>query len=120
MNSTLCNASDLLVFAAGERGELTELVRGQEGRLLELMQPLVRRQCISLDLSTIQRIDAAGIAALITLYCDACKAGHNFTVTKASPRVAEILRLVGLGRIFLSQNVVPISHSGQCLEGTAA
>jgi anti-anti-sigma regulatory factor len=120
MSTTLCNASGLQVIATGEYGELTELVRGQEGRLLEQLQPLVLRHSVALDLGAVERIDAAGIAALITLYCDACKAGHSFAVEHASPRVAEILGLVGLDRILLSQNVIPISHSGQLREDTAA
>ena len=56
----------------------SELVRGQEQKLLDELNPLVRKQSVYLDLSSIERIDAAGLAALITLYCDACKAGHSF------------------------------------------
>lgn len=47
---------------------LSEIVRGSEGCLVMEMEPLVRRQDVSLDLSPVERIDAAGIAALITLY----------------------------------------------------
>ena len=36
-----------------------------EQRLLERVAPLVRRQCVTLDLGSVERIDAAGIAALI-------------------------------------------------------
>jgi anti-anti-sigma factor len=80
-----------------------ELVRGQEQKFLETMKPLVRRQSVRLDLSAVQRIDAAGLAALITLYCDAQQAGHDFTISNPSHHVAEILSLVGLNRILNPQ-----------------
>jgi anti-anti-sigma factor len=99
---------------------LTELVRGQDQRLLDRMEPLVRQQSIALDLHSVQRIDAAGISALISLYRSACEAGHRFTVSNASPRVAEILALVGLDRILLAQDRMDVSHSGHCMERTAA
>jgi anti-anti-sigma regulatory factor len=107
-------------MGAFETGELTELVRGQEGQLLERMIPLVQRQDMALDLGSVERIDAAGIAALITLYCDACKAGHVFSISKASPRVADILGLVGVDRLLMSQSMVSASHSGNRLEKSAA
>jgi anti-anti-sigma regulatory factor len=125
MNSTLCEVPECglqnaLPIAAIEPGELTELVRGQEQRLLERIAPLVRRQNVALDLGTVERIDAAGIAALITLYCDACQSGHVFSISNASPRVAEILTLVGVDRLLLSRNTVASSHSGPRLQKNAA
>ena len=103
-----------------EASELTELVRGNEQRLLDRVAPLVRRQCVSLDLGSVERIDAAGIAALISLYGSARDAGHSFTVMNASPRVAQILSLVGLERILLSQNTVYIPHCSPQLVRHAA
>ena len=47
-------------------GNLHEIVRGQEHRLIEIMAPVVRRQSVTLDLRQIDRIDAAGIASLIS------------------------------------------------------
>ena len=121
MNSTLCEVPEcgrhnVLAIAAVEPGELTELVRGQEQRLLERVAPLVRRQNVALDLCAVERIDAAGIAALITLYCDACQAGKVFSISNASPRVAEILALVGVDRLLLSHPAGSASQSGprQC------
>ena len=99
---------------------LTELVRGDEEYLLGLLSPLVRRQNVLLDLGRVERIDAAGIAVLISLYGNACEAGHSFSVTNPSPHVAEILRLVGLDLILLSHNVVRESHSGPLSECPAA
>jgi len=81
----------------------TELVRGQEHDLLEQFMPVVRRQSTTLDLAPIERIDAAGLSALITLYCEACKAGHSFKVLHPGRHVREILALVGLDRILVSQ-----------------
>ena len=80
-----------------------EFVRGREQELLEELRPLVRTQSVRLDLSSIERIDAAGLAALILLYCDACKAGHEFSVVHPSRRVARILALVGLDRILVAK-----------------
>jgi anti-anti-sigma factor len=79
---------------------MTELVRGQEEKLLARLEPLVRSQSVTLDMSHVRRIDAAGIAALIRLYRVAAEAGHSFAVTHPSSRVEEILSLVGLERLF--------------------
>jgi anti-anti-sigma factor len=76
-----------------------ELVRGREQEFIDELQPLVRSQSVRLDLSKIERIDAAGLAALISLCRDACKAGHGFTVVNPSRPVARMLVLVGLDRI---------------------
>lgn len=100
--------------------ECTELVRENEPRLLERMLPLVERGCVSLDLHTVTRIDAAGIAALISLYCAASEAGHTFTVSNPSPHVAEILAMVGLDRILKSQNMDRLPYSSTRFEETAA
>jgi anti-anti-sigma factor len=105
---------------AFEASELTELVRGNEQRLLERVAPLVRLQCVSLDLGSVERIDAAGIAALISLYGSACDAGHRFTVSNATPRVVQILALVGLDRILLSHNTRHTAHCGPRLVQSAA
>jgi len=117
MTSTLFSPIESAMPAAAE---LTELVRGQDQALVGRMAPLVRRQSVSLDLSSVQRIDAAGMAALVTLYCDACQAGHRFTVFNASRRVAQMLTLVGLDRILASHNAVQNSQFGPQVEQTAA
>jgi anti-anti-sigma factor len=89
---------------------LAELVRGNEQILLAQLSPLARRQDMTLDLCAVERIDAAGIAALIALYAAAREAGYRFTVANPSPHVAEILALVGLERILVSHNAVINSH----------
>ena len=112
MTGTRCNETASAVVAASGASALTELVRGSEQRLLERVAPLVRRQCVTLDLGSVERIDAAGIAALISLYGSAREAGHLFTVSNASPRVAQILSLVGLERVLISQNAAQTAHCG--------
>ena len=47
---------------------LTELVRGSEAGLIDEMTPMVQCGSVRLDLNRVERIDAAGIAALISLY----------------------------------------------------
>jgi anti-anti-sigma factor len=117
MTGILCNTADTLLFAPGD---LHELVRGQEHDLVERLTPLVRRQNVTLDLAHVERIDAAGIAALISLYGSAQTAGNDFNVVNASHRVAEILTLVGLDRILLSQNAVQNPQTERCLARPAA
>jgi len=99
---------------------LRELVRGNEQLLLERVAPLVRRQSICLDLSSVERIDAAGVAALISLYSIAHSAGQVFSICGALPRVREILGLLGLEPILACHNVVYTSQSGQQFERPAA
>ena len=103
MTGTMSYETAPMVVAAGERGEKMELVRGTEQGLLERLAPVVQRQSVSLDLTAVERIDAAGLATLITLYCDACKAGHSFTVSRPGRHVREILSLVGLDKILLAR-----------------
>jgi anti-anti-sigma factor len=97
-------------------GELTELILGNEQSLLARLTPLVRRHSVTLDLSRVQRIDAGGVTALVSLYASAREAGHCFTVANLSPHVAETLRLVGLKRILLSHIAVRKPYSGIRIE----
>jgi anti-anti-sigma factor len=78
-----------------------ELVRGTEEQIVEGLMPRVKQESIALDLSKVERIDAAGIAALITLYCTAVEAGKEFYVVSPSARVLDLLRLVGLESILV-------------------
>jgi anti-anti-sigma factor len=103
-----------------ESDKITELVRGTEQQLLDRLQPLVRRQNVTLDLEHIERIDAAGLAALITLYCDACQAGYRFAISNPSPRVREILAIVGLDALLVAQSTIEMTETCMQLEETAA
>ena len=117
MNTQFGNSIGAATYAPAQ---MTELIRGQNESLLEQVMPLVRRQNVTLDLQSVERIDAAGIAALISLYGCARDVGHRFTVVNASPRVAGILTLVGLDRILLSQNAARGSQSGPFYQRSAA
>jgi ABC-type transporter Mla MlaB component len=103
-----------------EIAEMTELVRGQEERLLERLMPLAGSQSVTLALGSVERIDAAGIAALIKLYCVASEAGHSFTVSHAAAHVEEILRLVGMERILASPSAEDDPCASLRLELSAA
>jgi anti-anti-sigma factor len=98
--------------------ELTELTRGVDRGWMDQFAALVRGQNVSLDLKRVERIDATGIAALISLYGFARDAGHSFAVENARPHVAEMLALVGLDRILMQQDTV--LESNACMEQTAA
>lgn len=89
------------------------LVRGREQDLLVELLPLVRRQSVHLDLSTIERMDAAGLAALVSLYCAAREAGHVFAVVNPSRRAAQIIALAGLDRVLVPKDpgvALPLSE----------
>ncbi|MGD0939993.1 MAG: STAS domain-containing protein [Terracidiphilus sp.] len=126
MTGTISNPIDTAIIPTGELvgliglSDLTELVRGTEQILLARVTPLVRRQSVTLDLGRVERIDAAGIAALISLHASAYESAHCFNVANATPRVAEILSLVGLERILMSRITVDKSYSDSCLERPAA
>lgn len=99
---------------------LHELVRGQEQRLLKELEPVVRQHSVTLDMRQIERIDAAGISSLISLYGAAHAAGHEFAIVNASSRVAEILAIVGLDRILASREEDPCPQGEPCYEMPAA
>ncbi|MGA2218125.1 MAG: STAS domain-containing protein [Terracidiphilus sp.] len=99
---------------------LTELVRGCDRRLVDHLTPHVRRGSIALDFHSVERIDAAGIAALITLYADARQAGHHFSIFNVAPRVVQILAIVGLDRILVSR-IAPCEETVEtCFDRSAA
>jgi anti-anti-sigma factor len=104
MNSTYSQPDELMLI---EPAGFTELVRGAEERLIALFAPLVAHQSVALDLGKIERIDAAGVAALITLYSEALQSGHTFAVCNLSAHVAEILSLVGLAPILIAKDGTP-------------
>lgn len=84
----------------------SELIRGTEAQIVNSLLPRVREESIALDLSNVERIDAAGIAALITLYCTAIEAGTEFSVVDPSTHVLEMLRIVGLVPILMAEDQV--------------
>jgi len=117
MTAIHTHSPDTLLIAPGD---LRELVRGQEHELVERLTPIVTKQNVTLDLSHVERIDAAGIAALISLYGSAHNTGNAFHVVNASRHVTEILTIVGLDRILVSCNAVEAPQSEPCLARSAA
>jgi len=91
----------------------SELVRGRESEILRELLPRVKQESVELDLSGVDRIDAAGIASLITLYCTAVEAGKDFSIISPSAHVLDLLRLVGLeGILVASCHAAAIERSG--------
>lgn len=117
MNCILPDTADTLRIAPDDPHEL---VRGLEQPLVERLTPLVRSQSVTLDLTHVERIDAAGISALISLYGLAQNAGNEFAIANASPRVREILSLVGLDRILMSHPAVHAARKDRCFVQPAA
>ena len=117
MKNALYPSNDTLILAPAE---MTELVRGDEQPLVQRIAPLLREQSVTLDLNHIDRIDAAGIAALISLYSTAREHGQTFSVINVAPRVGEILSLVRLDGVLLSHNAVLAAHCDSCFERPAA
>jgi anti-anti-sigma factor len=120
MATTILNPMSNTEASDGQTAEMIELVRGREKELLEWLLPLVRRQSVTLDLGRVRRIDAAGVSALVSLYSIAKNSGHRFSVANLSPRVAEVLKLVGLERILSIHGAAWKRRSGPRLEQTAA
>jgi anti-anti-sigma factor len=116
MNTEMTKANDTMVVTPCD---LTELVRGHDREFVDEMTPVVRQHSVALDLGAVDRIDAAGIAALISLYGFARDTGHCFAVANPSAHVKEILALVGLDRILLPQHAFDRLEEA-CLAQSAA
>ncbi len=117
MNTIVSETSAIRVMSPGE---LTELVRGTDHILLALLAPMVQQYNVALDLTRIRRIDAAGIAALISLYSCALESGHTFCAFNVAPRIDDILRLVGLESLLVSHDAIQAMACEGCREQTAA
>ncbi len=99
---------------------IKELVRGQEHGFLEELAPAVVRENVALDFGEVERIDAAGLAALIHALCDACKAGHTLTVSRPNRHVRGILQLSASTRILVAQPGAEPGLRMHALQGSAA
>jgi anti-anti-sigma factor len=96
-----------------------ELVRGTEAQVIRELLPRVKQESVTLNLAGVERIDAAGIAALITLYCSSVEARTEFYIVDPSPHVLELLRIVGLESILIADGR-PAGSARTCLECPAA
>jgi anti-anti-sigma factor len=117
MNNALCQPDEGTVVVPDY---MTELVRGVEQCLVQRVAPLLRERDVVLDLNRVERIDAAGIAALISLYSTALQHGHSFAVKCVSARVEEMLSLVRLDEVLISHNAVFASQCEPAYERPAA
>ena len=95
------------------------LVRGSEEELLQSLLPRLKKESLALDLSGVDRIDAAGIATLIRLYCGASAAGTQFSVVAPSARVRALLQTVGLEEVLIASGARR-QTSAPCLQCPAA
>ncbi len=120
MNSVLKGNPNTATCERYAPGEITELVRGSDQLILDRFLPLVRRQNVALDLGSVTRIDAAGLAMLIRLYCAAREAGQSFTIANPSTHVAEILHLVGLDRVLEPHDAGDLPFFAERLQESAA
>jgi anti-anti-sigma factor len=120
MTIAMCEPTAPLNLKTIHPAGVDELVRGRVAGLLERVGPLVTEQSVTLDLTGVERIDAAGIAALVVLYQNARGAGHRFGVTNVPVRIEQILAVVGLERYLVSHNAVQDSHCGQRVQRPAA
>lgn len=120
MNVSLFSESALLEprLASVVRLE-DELVRGSECEVLDELLPRLKKESLALDLSGVDRIDAAGIAALIRLYCGASAAGTQFSVVAPSARVRAMLQTVGLETVLVADGS-PRRAPLPCLQCPAA
>jgi anti-anti-sigma factor len=96
-----------------------ELVLETEAQIVSKLLPRVRFESVALNLSRVERMDAAGIAALLTLYCAAAEAGTDFSVIAPSPHVLETLRIVGLESVLVAGSR-PRGAACPCLDRPAA
>jgi anti-anti-sigma factor len=120
MTIAMCEPMTTLNVMTIDPAGAEELVRGQVAGLIERLGPLVMEQNVTLDMGAVERIDAAGIAALVVLYQNAQAAGHRFRVSNVPARVEQILAVVGLERYLSAHTPVQASHSGSRAQRPAA
>jgi anti-anti-sigma factor len=125
MTNTMCEPMPTMMIKAFEPAERTELARGplvrdQIAGLVERLSPLVRERDVALDLTSVDRIDAAGITALVALFRGARETGHRFTLANVPARVAQTLTVVGLDGILFSRNAVRNLQCGKQIRRSAA
>ena len=98
MRKALFAAQDAIII---ETCEAAEWVRGTESALLDRFGSLVSGQSVVLDFSAVERIDAGGLAVLVSLYRTSRDSGYRFAITNPAARIGEILAVVGLDRVLM-------------------
>ena len=69
---------------------------------------LVTGECLALDLSEVDFIDATGVSGLVELAAAAQRPGQTFEVTATSARVRRVLESTGLAALWLLQDPPPL------------
>jgi len=82
----------------------SKLIRGHEDRLLTLALPLVEKCGLTLDMSHVAELDAAGIGTLVFLWQCAERANKPFALVQPSLRVIQLLALVHLDDILIDSS----------------
>ena len=72
------------------------IVLGVEIEILRCMAETRKEDCLILDLSRVDGIDAAGLGLLVELHCRAQRRDGRLRIAKASPCVRRLIELVNL------------------------
>lgn len=72
------------------------------------MDVLVTGECLALDLSEADLIDATGVSGLVELAAEAERPGQTFEVIAASAQVRHVLETTGLAALWLLQDPPPL------------
>jgi anti-anti-sigma factor len=81
----------------------SKLIRGEEDRLLVLALPMLEECGLTLDMSKVREMDAAGIGTLVFLWQCAERADKPFALVNPSRRVMQLLALVHLDDILIDR-----------------
>jgi anti-anti-sigma factor len=79
------------------------LVRGHEQNLLAIAMPALEKGDLTLDMSQVTQLDAAGLGMLVVLHHCAAQSGHRLRLLNPGARVAQLLSLTKLDAIFTEQ-----------------
>jgi anti-anti-sigma factor len=76
------------------------LIRGHEQSFLAIAMPALEKGDLTLDMSQVQQLDAAGLGMLVVLHHCAAQAGNHLRLLNPAPRVAQLLSLTKLDSVF--------------------
>lgn len=83
----------------------SDLVRGKEQQLLSVALPLIEQNDLTIDMSRVHSLDAAGIGTLVYLLQCAERNENQLLLVNASPRVHELLSIVHLDSLLFVQSL---------------
>lgn len=102
--SLFLNTSRELPCPVTEVAATGKLIRGCESAFVDQLLPRAQKESLQLNLSAVSQMDAAGIAALVALYRASSESGHQLSVVQPSEHVHELLHLVGLEHLLITEN----------------